>query len=157
MKKVKTAESGENSPTSRRALAKLIGCNEATIRRRQEQGGCPDFADVEGWRKLIAETKSAGGQSYHDLRNEKLAAEIRLLKLKEQQAHGKLVEVEEVRGFLARLGAKFDQLLTQKLDTEIPARLLGKDIVAARGEARTVHDEIREIVNGGLSKWEPTT
>lgn len=151
----KNADGEEATPTTRRALARVLGCNEATIRTHQAKGATPELGDVEGWRSLLSNTKASSDPTYHELRNEKLATEIRLLKVKEQQAHGKLAAVETVRAYLAKLGAKFDQLLTQKIDTEIPARLNGKDIVAARAEARAVHDEIRQAVNAGISAWQP--
>ena len=61
-----------------------------------------------------------------------------------------MLQLDDVQAYLTRLSARWDQLLTLKLETEIPARIIGKDIVAARAEARAVHDEIREVCNAGI-------
>jgi ribosomal protein L29 len=136
----------------------VLGFDESTLRQWRKLDGAPNGDDAEEWRAFIKANnlgRGASSKSINELRAEKLAVETRLLHLKEQQAKGELVEVGEVREYLGRVAAKFDQLLTQKIDTEIPARLLGKDIVAARAEASLVHDEIREVVNAGLTQWKP--
>jgi hypothetical protein len=89
-------------------------------------------------------------KSYADLREEKIKEEIELLRLKKRKEEGKAISMEDALSYLGRLAAKWDQLLTQKLDVETPARLQGKDIVAARAEALAIHDEIREVCNAGI-------
>lgn len=138
---------------SRRQRAKELGVDEKALRDWEKREDAPKDGKVETWQAYIEANHLAKGmtrKSYAELREEKIKEEIRLLKLKAQREEGKTLAHEDVRGYLARLSAKWDQLLTLKLETEIPARLVGKDIVAARAEARAVHDEIREICNAGI-------
>jgi transcriptional regulator with XRE-family HTH domain len=138
---------------SRRQLAKELGVDEKALRQWETRPDAPQSKDVAEWKAYIEANHLAKGmtrQSYADLREEKIKEEIALLRLKKRREEGKTILIDDVREYLGRLGAKWDQLLTQKLETEIPARLVGKDIVAARAEARAVHDEIREICNAGI-------
>lgn len=142
---------------STRELARQLGVDEKTLREWKKREDAPGPNDVDGWKKYI-EANGLGvraSASIVQLRAEKLAVETRILKLKEKRENRQLVEVEEVRRHLAVMAAKFDQLLTQKIDGELPARVVGKDIVATRAECRAVHDEIREITATGLSNWNP--
>lgn len=149
---------------SARELARQLGVQEKSLRRWRARIAAgelptpPADDDVSGWAEYLAKNGLGRGESDPDiteLRAEKLAVEIRLLELKEQQARRELVTVDDVRAYLATLGAKLDQYLTQKIETELPVRLLGKDIVSARSEARAIHDEIRAEVNKGISQWSP--
>lgn len=144
---------------SRRKLATLLGCDEGALRKWEKLPDAPKSRDVEAWKAWVAagHITRPQGSGYAAKREAKMEVETRLLLLKEQKERGRLAEIAEVKEYLARLGAKFDQLLSQKIDTELPARVVGKDIVAARAEARTIHDEIREAVNAGISQWTPST
>ncbi len=138
---------------SRAKFAELLGFDEKSLRRWELRPDAPKERDVETWRAYIeaqALAKGATGKSYAELKEDKLREEIDLLRLKKSKEEGRTVAVENVRDYLSRLAAKWDQLLLQKLEVEIPARLLGKTIVEARAEARAVHDEIREICNAGI-------
>ncbi|MCC6414608.1 MAG: hypothetical protein IT582_01690 [Opitutaceae bacterium] len=144
---------------SRRALARELGVDEKSLRQWERLPGAPQDRDPAIWRAFIEEhdlgVTSGASPELRALRAEKMAVETRLLKLKERQQEGRTADIEAVRDYLTKLGAKFDLLLTQKVETELPARVVGKDIVAARAECRAVHDEIREIVNAGFSEWDP--
>ena len=138
---------------SRRALAAALGVDEKALRDWEKRPDAPKERTVEAWQPYIEANHLGKGMtraSYAQLREEKIREEIRLLKLKAQREEGKTIPIADVLGYISRLGAKWDQLLTLKLETEIPARLVGKDIVAARAEARAVHDEIREVCNAGI-------
>lgn len=144
---------------SQRELARLLNVDEKALRNWiKARPDAPPVSDVDAWKKYAHDNnlgKGACNKTIAELRAEKLAVETRLLHLKEQQAKGELVEVAEVRAYLAQLGAKFDQLLTQKIDTELPPRVLGKEIVGIRAEVLATHDEIRAAVNSGISQWTP--
>ena len=129
-----------------------VSVDEKTLRNCQKRGEAPKEMTVAAWKPFLEEFLKKGitRKSLADLREEKLKEEIRLLKLKAAREEGKTIALADVLGYMSRLSAKWDQLLTLKLETEIPARLLGKDIVAARAEARAVHDEIREVCNAGI-------
>lgn len=138
---------------SNRKLAAALGVDEKALRNWLKRPDAPKGKTLEVWQAYIEANHLAKGmtrRSYAELREEKIKEEIDLLRLKKRREEGNSIAIEDVRGYLSRLAAKWDQLLTQKLETEIPARLQGKDIVAARAEARAVHDEIREVCNAGI-------
>jgi hypothetical protein len=150
--------SKQTKPESRRALATELGCSEKSLRNWEKLKGAPSDFDVTAWQKFIEENhllKGMADATYSQLRSEKLAVEVRLLKIKESQANKELAPIADVRAYLATLAAKFDQMLTQKIDIESPARLVGKDIVSMRAECLVIHDEMRATVNAGISNYEP--
>jgi hypothetical protein len=136
------------------AQADALGVDVRTLRNWRKRPDFPAGATVEELRQwstglgLGGKSKHA---SYSELREEKLREEIALLRLKKRKEEGKSIASGDVFAYLGRLAARWDQLLTQKLDVEIPVRLQGKDIVAARAEAQAVHDEIREVCNAGIT------
>ena len=55
---------------------------------------------------------------------------------------------------LSRLiGQKLSLLLRQKVEVELPGRVLGKPIAEINVECAQVADEIREVVNGNLADY----
>lgn len=142
---------------TRRGLARALGVDESSIRDWEDRSDAPKEMTVEAWKPYIEASHLAKGmtrKSYAELREEKIKEEIDLLRLKKLREEGRTLSLEDVQAYLSRLSARWDQLLTLKLETEIPARIIGKDIVAARAEARAVHDEIREICNAGIVEAE---
>jgi hypothetical protein len=137
-----------------RILADAIGVDIRTIHNWRKRADYPKNAsaeDVRKWAEGLGLGRGSKHASYAELREQKLKEEIALLRLKKRKEEGKAIASEDVFAYLGRLAAKWDQLLTQKLDVEIPVRLQGKDIVAARAEAQLVHDEIRAICNAGIT------
>jgi hypothetical protein len=133
-------------------LCDALACDNRTLRRWRKHPDAPGTNDVAAWAAFKERhgLGRGGSQTKAELQEEKLRRENRLLDLKIAREEGKTIFAEDVKAYLVSLSAKWDQLLTLKLETEIPARLIGKDIVAARAEARAVHDEIREICNAGI-------
>ena len=130
-----------------------MGVDEKTMRLWQQRDDAPQTADFGVWSEYVqlhGLAMQVTRKSYADLREEKIKEEIELLRLKKRKEEGKAISMEDALSYLGRLAAKWDQLLTQKLDVETPARLQGKDIVAARAEALAIHDEIREVCNAGI-------
>lgn len=84
----------------------------------------------------------------------KLQGEAEMVQIKLAVTKGEVISLPEKIEFMRQFAAKLNQLLILKLETETPARLVGKDIVAARKEARTIHDEVWEIVNNNLLEWD---
>ena len=106
------------------------------------------FLEANGLGREKSKTKT-------QLQEAKLVEEIAILRLKRAKEEGNSLPIEEMGDWAARFSAKLDQLLTLKLESEAPARVVGKDIVAVRAELRAVHDEIRGIYNSGLTEWKP--
>ena len=140
-----------------RDLAKLLGCALRTLERWQTVDGSPTSDDPDEWRAWI-EANGLGrdtSKTKTQLQEQELVEKIALLRIKRAQAEGASIPLAEMGDFMAQFSARLDQLLTLKIETEAPPRVVGKDIVAIRAELRAVHDEIREIYNGNLSEWKP--
>lgn len=138
---------------SRRKLATLIGCDEKAVRKWEADPEAPKTRDVEAWKTYVAKAHITRPptKGYAEMRTEKLEVETRLLKLKEAKEKREVIPFSDAQAAFDRLLAKWHQLIAQKLEVEAPARLLGKDITAARMEARRIHDEIAETVNANFA------
>lgn len=138
---------------SRRKLALAVGCDEKAIRKWELLPDAPKSRDVEEWKAFVAKGHLTRPQSksYAETRTEKLEVETRLLKLKEAKEKREVIPFADAQAAFDRLLAKWHQLIAQKLEVEVPARLLGKDITAARIEAKRIHDEIAETVNANFA------
>jgi len=109
---------------------------------------------IRGIFKYYREDRFAEAKTMHEAKLKKLSAEAAMSEIKLAEARGELASISDTCDQLAVISAKFDQLITQKLDIEAPARLVGKDIVAARNECRMIHDEMRETIRAGMSIYE---
>lgn len=130
-------------------LAKALDVTIRTLNDWEKRLGFPHGGTVEQINKWRDEN-GLGARSNPNLtalRTEKLAVETRLLKLKEAKEKRELIPFADAQAAFDRLLAKWHQLIAQKLEVETPARLVGKDITAARVEAKRIHDEIAETVN----------
>jgi hypothetical protein len=145
-------------------LEALTGLTDRRIRQLAKLGYFPppvrgvyqQVATVRGLFKYYREDRNNATSSFQEARTRKMTAEAELAQIKVAEAKHELISVPEAVDFMAHFAAKLNQLLTQKIETETPARLLGKDIVASRAEARQIHDEIWEVCNAGLNEWQPT-
>lgn len=146
-------------------LEALTGLTDRRIRQLAKLGYFPSpnrgvyqqTATIRGLFKYYREDRHAQSNSLNDVKLGKLRAEMELAQIKVAEAKNEVMSVVDAEAFIARFAAKLNQLLMQKLEIEIPARMNGKDITAARAEARLVHDEIWEVCNGNLKKWgDPT-
>lgn len=132
------------------ALADILGVSRRTVTNWRKLPGAPKTRDAEAWgafveeRDLGAERSSATIKKY---RAEKLALEIRILRIRAERESRELIPLAEAQGTLDRFVAKVHSLITQKLETEGPPRLVGKDISGIRAELRNLHDEIGEAIN----------
>lgn len=80
--------------------------------------------------------------------------DIALRDLKLQRERAEVVERETVREMLRLLGTKLDLLLRLKLEVELGPRVAGKSAAEANVEGALILDEIREVVNGNLARFE---
>lgn len=145
-----SAHKADTKEPSRREIARACGCDEGAIRKWEKLPDSPKTRDIEAWKAYVAAhhlTRPQSVKGYAEMRTEKLAVETRLLKLKEAKEKRELIPFADAQAAFDRLLAKWHQLIAQKLEVETPARLVGKDITAARVEAKRIHDEIAETVN----------
>lgn len=80
--------------------------------------------------------------------------DIALRDLKLQRERAEVVERETVREMLRLLGTKLDLLLRLKLEVELGPRVAGKSAAEANVEGALILDEIREVVNTNLARFE---
>ncbi len=142
----------KETPDGWSALADAFGVSRQQVWIWRKKPDAPKTPDDPAWPEWVDRNRV---RSDGNLRDQKLQEEIAILKLKRRQAEGASMSIDEMGAFVARFSAKLDQLLTMKLETELPARIQGKEIVAVRQEVRAIHDEIREIYNAGLLEWKP--
>lgn len=138
-------------------VAEACGVDERTVRNWRKKDGAPNDGKIEDWLKFQASHGLGRGASKTktELQEEKLREEIALLRLKRSREEGATVLVADVREFLGQLSAKHAQLLRMKYDTELPAKLAGKDMVEIRATIAGTTDEVGDIVSRGLLGWNP--
>ena len=76
---------------------------------------------------------------------------LRKMRRENEIQEGNTIPMDEVTAALRVATAKWDSVLTSKLDQEAPARLVGKDIAEIRAEMATIHDELRESMERELT------
>lgn len=108
---------------------------------------------IRGLFKYYREDRHAEAKTMHEAKLTKLRAEAEMAQIKLAETKAELIALQDVQSYLVNVSAKFDQLITQKLDVEGPARTVGKDIVALRSEFSQIHDEMRGVINAGLSGY----
>ena len=67
---------------------------------------------------------------------------------------GEVVDRDVVETMLVTLGQKLDLLLRLKLEVELPSRCVGKSIAELGIEGATLLEEIREVINANIAKFE---
>jgi hypothetical protein len=144
-------------------LTSLTGLTDRRHRQLADEGFFPKpvegeyqrDATIRGVLRFYREWKdrAAGdlaGEKLAKLRTERMIAELKL-----EQQRGEVIPLDEMGDYVARLAAKWEQLLKLKLETEAPPKLIGKNIVEMRRELTLLHDEIRDICNSALDEWKP--
>ncbi|MBM4231455.1 MAG: hypothetical protein FJ184_12025 [Gammaproteobacteria bacterium] len=80
--------------------------------------------------------------------------QILIARSKNQRERAEVVERQTVREMLGLLGQKLDLLLRLKLEVELGPRVAGKSAAEANVEGGLILEEIREVVNGNLARFE---
>lgn len=102
--------------------------------------------------KLIG--KDVGTKNLADLKAELMREQIALARAKNHREAGDVIDREIVEAMLVTLGQKLDLLLRLKLEVELGPRVAGKNAAEANVEGALMLDEIREVVNGNIAKFE---
>jgi len=144
-------------------LRSLTGLTDRRHRQMSDEGFFPkpinglyQYAPtLRGILRFYREWKDRAAGDLASQKLKKLSAEAALAELKLEVQRGETMPLDEMGEFVARLAARWEQLLKLKLEVEAPPRLIGKDIVATRAELRKVHAEIREVCNSGIDEWKP--
>lgn len=138
------------------AMAKALQTTTRTLREWQKREDWPTGASVEellAWRDAAGLGRVKDG-SIGGLKAELMRRDIALRDLKLQRERAEVVERETVREMLRLLGTKLDLLLRLKLEVELGPRVAGKSAAEANVEGALILDEIREVVNGNLARFE---
>lgn len=125
-------------------LAGDLGVSRQSVYNWRKLEGAPSTPDVGEWREFMAVRGLKAGQS-RDLNELKvLIAEQELEKKtrENQLAKGECIMMEDAVRAAQRATAIWTLALRAKLETESPARLVGKDIAELRAEIRAVTDEL---------------
>lgn len=125
-------------------VAGQLGTTRQTLYNWRKLPDAPTEPDVEAWKEWHEENKAgAGGAELSEVKRQVELEKLRKLRRENEVQEGRMIPVDEVVALIALASAKWDLVLTQKLETEGPARVVGKDIAEARIELRTMHDELR--------------
>lgn len=144
-------------------LAEELGLSRQAIydarKRYPDEAPKPDGKreNVLEWRAFCAEKligKNQSTQTLAELKADLMREQILLARSKNRREEQEVVERETVREMLRLLGTKLDLLLRLKLEVELGPRVAGKSAAEANVEGALILDEIREVVNGNLARFE---
>lgn len=138
------------------ALAEALKIDIRTLRNWRKREDFPVDAsadEVRAWAEGQGLHRIADG-NLGRLKAELMRRDIALRDLKLQRERAEVVERETVREMLRLLGTKLDLLLRLKLEVELGPRVAGKSAAEANVEGALILDEIREVVNGNLARFE---
>lgn len=142
-------------------IARQLDIDIRTLRKWRQRDTFPHgagAAEVKAW---------ADSQGLHRAYSKGDASELTALKaeslkrdigIKDQRLaamRGEVVDREAMRSMLRTLGQKWDLLLRLKLEVELGPRVAGKSAAEANVEGSRILDEIREVVNNNLARFEP--
>ena len=102
---------------------------------------------IRGLFKYYREARENSTEALNEAKLQKLKADAEMAEVKLAEAKREVIAFTDAQGAFDRLLGRWHQLITQKLETETPPRVVGKDITAIRAEVKAIHDEIAEIVN----------
>ena len=138
------------------ALAEELRIDIRTLRNWRKREDFPNDTSVESvraWAEAQGLNRAPDG-NLGRLKAGLMRRDIALRDLKLQRERAEVVERETVREMLRLLGTKLDLLLRLKLEVELGPRVAGKSAAEANVEGALILDEIREVVNANLARFE---
>jgi hypothetical protein len=132
---------------SLKAAASALNIPKSVLQRAKDLG-CANFRSgrvyVEGLKKWIADHQAefAGSDS---LKGQKLAEEVRKLKIKNDRDSGVLVQKARVIQFFNEFAGEFRGQVHQVLENEYPTVVAGMDPPQARILGKRLADKLDEI------------
>jgi hypothetical protein len=88
------------------------------------------------------------------LKADLLREQIRHVRAKNEREAGDVIDRDVVEAMLVTLGQKLDLLLRLKLEVELGPRIVGKNAAEANVEGAVTLEEIREVTNANIAKFE---
>ena len=145
------------------ALAKELGLSRRAIydakARFPDECPKPDGRreNLVAWQQFCAEKligRDVATKTLADLKAELMREQIELARAKNRRESGEVIDREIVESMLGVLGQKLDLLLRLKLEVELGPRVAGKSAAEANVEGAAMLQEIREVINANVSKFE---
>ena len=138
------------------AIAEALQIDVRTLRNWRKRDGFPhgeDAASVKIWadRNGLGRLKDS---TLAELKAELMREQIELARAKNRREAGDVIDREIVEAMLVTLGQKMDLLLRLKLEVELGPRVMGKNAAAANVEGGVILQEIREVINANIAKFE---
>ena len=133
----------------------LTGLTDRRVRQLAKMGYFPppvrglyqQTPTIRGLFKYYREGRESSSAALNEAKLQKLRADAEMADLKLAEAKREVIAFTDAQGAIDRLLARWHQLITQKLETETPPRVVGKDIIAIRAEVKAIHDKIADVVN----------
>lgn len=157
------SQSGSGWVKDLSALAKELGLSRRAIYDARER--FPDEApksdgrreNLVEWQRFCAEKligRDVATKTLADLKAELMREQIELARAKNRREAGDVIDREIVESMLGVLGQKLDLLLRLKLEVELGPRVAGKNAAEANVEGAAMLQEIREVINANIAKFE---
>jgi hypothetical protein len=127
-------------------VAGKLGISRQALYNWRKLEDAPQEPNVDAWLQWAAEHKPDANQDLQEVKRLVELEKLRKLKRENEIQEERTIEMDEVTAALRVATAKWDSVLTSKLDQEAPARLVGKDIAEMRAELAAIHDELREAM-----------
>jgi|SRR5919109_1948350 hypothetical protein len=137
------------------ALSKLTGADRKTIDKAIARAQIKPARMVGARPEYRLEDVQAALDARRDksLVEEKLAEEVRKLRIRNDRDEGKLIPRLQVNATIARTFGDICRMLDQKLENELPALMQGLDVVGARLKGKLVNDLIRAELRKLVEAW----
>lgn len=113
--------------------------------------------NLAAWQQFCADNvigKDVATKNLADLKAELMREQIELARAKNRREAGDVIDREIVESMLGVLGQKLDLLLRLKLEVELGPRVAGKSAAEANVEGAAMLQEIREVINANVAKFE---
>lgn len=140
-------------------MAERLGIDIRTLRKWRQKPTFPHEAktaeEVRAWADANGLGRvQAGGGGLAELKAEIMRRDIELRDLRIARERGDVIDREVVEEMLGLLAQKLDLLLRLKLEVELGPRVAGKSAADVNVEGAAMLDEIREVVNANLAKFQ---
>jgi hypothetical protein len=144
-------------PLTWKALGEKLETSMQSMHRWRQLDDAPAEPDLEKWKAFKARLNLGRDRLTTDLgslKAELMREQIELARAKNRREAGDVIDREIVEAMLVTLGQKMDLLLRLKLEVELGPRVIGKNAAAANVEGGVILQEIREVINANIAKFE---
>lgn len=143
-------------PLTWKALSEKLGVTVQSVSDWRKLRDAPRTTDLKAWIDFRSERLlGKEGQTKHlsELKAELMREQITLARARNKRESGEVISSDVVDELLGTLAQKLDLLLRMKLEAELGPRVVGKNAAAVNVEGGKILDEIREVINGNISKF----